>query len=89
MVKRKSTQPDDELHDLEEHLAGTLRRVQPPSEIVTRLRERIHFPQPSDIAYQFADWRRLFFVFSGVMSGLLATITIARAFFYFFGRREL
>jgi len=88
MVKRNSIQPDDELQSLEEHLAGTLRRVQPPTEIVNRLRERIRFPNRSDIAYQLADWRRLFFVFSGVMSGLLAAITIARAFFYFF-RREM
>jgi hypothetical protein len=89
MIKRISLQSDDELQTLEQHLAGALRRVQPPIEIVNRLRERIHFPNRSDLAYQLADWRRLFFVFSGVMSGLLAAITIARAFFYFFGRREI
>ena len=89
MVKRNSMQSDEELQTLEEHLAGTLRRVQPPTEIVNRLRERIRFPNRSEIVYQFGDWRRLFLVFGGVMSGLLAAITIARAFFYFFGRREL
>jgi hypothetical protein len=89
MVKTNSIQLNDDFQTLEEHLAGTLRRVQPPTEIVNRLRERIRLPNRSDIAYQLADWRRLFFVFGGVMSGLLAAITIARALFYFFGRREL
>jgi hypothetical protein len=79
---------DRQLFALEAHLAGALRPVTPPQEIVSRLRERIRFPQPKDITWSIGNWRRLFVVYGGVMSGLLVIITIARAFFYFF-RREM
>lgn len=73
---------DNELNALEAHLAGTLKPVSPPSDLIQRLRERIRFPAPEQIVLQFQDWRRLFLVFGGVMSGLLVLITIARAFFH-------
>jgi len=87
--KIELTQPEDQLFALEEHLAGALKPITPPRELVARLRERIHFPQREDIVSRFANWKRLFLVYSGVMSGLLVVITIARAFFYFFGRRHM
>ena len=74
--------PDDEFDILEAHLAGTLKPVAPPSDLIQRLRERIRFPAREEIVVRFRDWRRLFFVFGGVMSGLLVLITIARAFFH-------
>ena len=80
---------EDQLFALEEHLAGTLKPITPPKELVSRLRERIHFPQPEEIALQLGNWRRLFLVYGGVMSGLLVFITIARALFYFVGRRHM
>ncbi|MEW6404603.1 MAG: hypothetical protein AB1649_22630, partial [Chloroflexota bacterium] len=70
------------------HLAGTLRPVAPPKDIVQRLRERIHMPARDEIVWRLRDWRSLFFVFSGVMSGMLVIITVARALFYFWGRRH-
>lgn len=79
---------DNQLFELEAHLAGTLKPVTPPIDLVQRLRERIRFPQPEEITFRLGDWRRLFLVYGGVMSGLLVIITIARAFFYFY-RREL
>ena len=79
---------ENQLFALEAHLAGTLKQVKPPSEIVQRMRARIRFPQPKDIQFRFGNWRRLFVVYGGVMSGLLVTITLARALFYFF-RREI
>jgi hypothetical protein len=89
MVRSKKTDPDQELNQLEAHLAGTLRPVTPPNEVVQRLRERIRFPQPREIASQIRrEWTRMWLVFGGVMSGFLVLITIARAFFYFFGRRH-
>ena len=36
---------EDELFALEEHLAGTLKPITPPSEMVMRMRDRIRFPQ--------------------------------------------
>ncbi len=80
---------DNELNELEAHLAGTLRRVSPPKEIVHRLRQRIRFPQPREIASQLRrEWGKMFLVFGGVMSGFVVILTVARAFFYLFGRRH-
>ena len=89
MARSKTTLSDDQIDALEAHLAGTLRPVTPPSDVVTRLRERIRFLQPEEIASRLRDWQRMFFVFGGVMSGLLAVITIARALYYFVGRRHM
>jgi hypothetical protein len=77
---------EDQLFELEAHLAGTLKPVTPPSELVQRMRARIRFPQPEEIKSRIGNWRRLFVIYGGVMSGLLVVITIARAFFYFFRR---
>ncbi|HQV94740.1 MAG TPA: hypothetical protein PLA27_17865 [Anaerolineales bacterium] len=72
----------DDFDTLEERLAGTLKPVSPPRDLVQRLRERIRFPARAEIVLRFQDWRRLFLIFGGVMSGLLVIITIARAFFH-------
>ena len=79
---------DNELDALEAHLAGTLRPVAPPRDIIQRLRERVSTPMQEKIALRLRDWSSLFFVFSGVMSGMLVIITIARALFYFWGKRH-
>jgi hypothetical protein len=89
MARSKTTLSDEQLYALEAHLAGTLQRVTPPREVARRLRERIRFPQPGEIVSRFSDWRRMFFVFGGVMSGLLALITIARALYYLVGRKQI
>lgn len=78
----------EQLYTLEAHLAGTLRRVTTPNDIAQRLRERIRFPAREEIVLRFGDWRRLFLVFGGVMSGLLLVITIARALFHLVGRKS-
>ncbi|WKZ42209.1 MAG: hypothetical protein QY328_09165 [Anaerolineales bacterium] len=91
MPNRKTNQTQEENMDaLEAHLAGTLKRVTPSSDLVQRLRGRIQIQMPSrsDIALRLTDWRRLFFVFGGVMSGMLLLITLARAFFYLAGRKS-
>lgn len=89
MARRKTTtEPDEILLDLESRLAGTLKPIQPTSDIVHRLRERLRFPAGEDIVLRFRDWRKLFLVFGGVMSGLLLVITVARAFFHLVGRRS-
>jgi hypothetical protein len=78
---------EDQVMALEAHLAGTLRPVTPPLEVVQRLRERIRFPQPEEIASRFRDWQRMFVVLGGVMSGMLVIITVARALYYLAGRK--
>jgi hypothetical protein len=82
MNKLKTKLSDDQLSALEAHLAGTLKPVTPPMEIVQRLRNRIHFPERRVIVLHLQDWQRMFLVFGGVMSGMLVVITVARAFFY-------
>lgn len=87
--KMETTQPEDQLFALEEHLAGALKPITPPKDLMVRLRERIHFPQTEELVSRLGNWKRLFLMFGGVMSGLLLTLTVARAFFYFLGRRQM
>lgn len=86
-MRSKPMLSEDQLMALEAHLAGTLRPVSPPMDVVQRLRERIRFPQPEEIVSRFRDWQRLFVVFGGVMSGMLVIITVARALYYLVGRK--
>jgi hypothetical protein len=86
---KTTTPPDDILLNLEARLAGTLKPVQPSRDMVKRLRERLRFPAREEIVSRLGDWKRMFLVFGGVMSGMLIVITLARAFFYLVGRRQI
>lgn len=85
---RKIRLPEEEIDALEAHLAGTLRPVRPSRDVLVRLRGRIRMPHRAEIVVRLRDWRSLFLAFGGVMSGLLLLITVARALFHIFGRRE-
>ncbi len=88
MTKRKADLTHEEtLNELEAHLAGTLKSVAPPNGMVQRLRGRIQMPTRNEITLRLRDWRRMFFVFGGVMSGMLLIVTIARALYYLVGRK--
>jgi hypothetical protein len=89
MKKRRKEKDgnEEQLFALEEHLAGTLKPITPPSELVVRMRERIRLPQKQEIVSRFGEWQRLFLVFGGVMSGFVVVVTVARALFYFVGRK--
>jgi hypothetical protein len=88
MAKRKTDLTHEENLDvLEAHLAGTLKPVTPSSEVVQRLRGRIQMPTRSEITLRLTDWRRMFFVLGGVMSGMLMIVTLARALYYLVGRK--
>lgn len=89
MKQDKNLTPDSELLTLEAHLAGTLKRVTPSTDMVQRLRGRIQMPSRSEIKLRLTDWRRLFFIFGGVMSGMMLIVTLARAFYYLSGRRNV
>ncbi len=89
MSKRKTDlNYQENLDAIEAHLAGALKRVAPPSDILQRLRGRIHMPSRREITLRLTDWRRLFIVFGGVMSGLLLLVTVARMFYYLAGRKN-
>ena len=79
---------DEQIDAIEAHLAGTLKPVAAPRDLVKRLRERIHLPPRGEIADRLSDWRKLGLVFSGVLSGTLIIITVARAMYHLFGRRD-
>ena len=84
-----SSTQDIELQSLETHLSRTLKRVPPPSGLVERLRGRVQMPTRSEIQIKLTDWHKLFFVFGGVISGMLLLVTLARAFYYLVGRRNI
>jgi hypothetical protein len=88
MARRKQTHtPEEDIQVLEAHLAGTLKPVAPSKAIVQRLNTRIRMPNREEINLRISDWRRLFLVFGGVISGMVLLITLARAFYYLTGRR--
>lgn len=87
--RKKTTLSHDVILDLETRLSGTLRPIQPSSDIVQRLSERIRFPSPEEIQKRLRDWPKMFLVLGGVMSGLLVVITVARALFHLFGRKHM
>ena len=80
--------PTEEFDALETHLAGALKRIAPPTDIIQRLRGRLTMPARETITLRLRDWRTLFVVFGGVMSGMLLIVTVARALYYFVGRRN-
>jgi hypothetical protein len=90
MSRRKMNFPNEPpLDALEAHLAGTLRRVSPPSELVQRLRDRIHLPDREEIVRRVGDWQILLLAVGGVLSGALLLLTVGRALYHLFGRRNL
>ncbi len=90
MSKSKMTiPPDAPLDEIESHLAGTLKPVAPRTDFVQRLRTRVHLPPREEIAFRLNDWRNWLFAFSGVISGTLIILTIARAMFHLFSRRNI
>ena len=74
---------------MEAHLSGTLKRVAPSREILQRLRRRIHMPDRGEIVDRLRDWRRLWLVLGGALSGGLVVLTLARAIFHLVGRRQV
>ena len=80
---------EERLIALEARLAGTLRPIAPPQELLTRLRGRIHFPDRSQIADRLRNWQTLMLVLGGVMSGALVLLTFARALYHVVGRRDV
>lgn len=75
--------------ELEARLAGTLRPVTPPQELLKRLRGRIHFPDRSQIADRLRNWQTLMLVLGGVISGGIVLLTLARALYHTVGRRDV
>jgi anti-sigma factor RsiW len=87
-MKRRQKLSEDQIDALEAHLAGTLKPVVPPTDVLQRLRERVSsLPTQQFVTRLRGDWQRMFVVLGGVMSGMLVMITVARALYYLVGRR--
>jgi hypothetical protein len=89
MRKARDKSSLENFESLEAHLAGTLRPVAPPKDLMHRLRETIHLPEREVIVSRLRNWKQLFLVFGSVMSGMLVVITVARALYYLVGRRDM
>lgn len=88
MKSRKDLRELENLDAIEAHLAGTLKPVTAPQDMVQRLRGSFQIPTRAEIRLRLSDWRRLFFVFSGVLSGVLMIITLARALYFIIERKN-
>ncbi len=89
-MTRSKTLSNEQIDALEAHLAGILRPVTPPLDVVQRLRERVQaLPAQEIVSRLRGDWQRMFVVLGGVISGMLVMITVARALYYLVGRRHL
>jgi hypothetical protein len=85
--KTHTAETEEDLDALEEHLAGTLKPITPPTELVARMRDRLRFPQTEEIVSRLGNWKRLIWIYVGVMSSFLVVVTVARAFYYFISRK--
>ena len=88
MKSRKDLKTTEDLDAVEAHLAGALKPVAAPQDMIQRLRGSIQIPSREEIQLRLSDWRRLFFVFGGVLSGLLVIITLARALYFIIARKN-
>jgi hypothetical protein len=87
MAERKNQLEDQQIDAIEGRLAGTLKRVTPPEDFVTRLGSHIRVPQRDAIVVRLHEWEHLLVVVGGVLSGAVAVLTLARAMYYLFGRK--
>ena len=77
------------LEALEAHLAGMMRPVAAPRDLMRRLRSRVHMPERKVIVARLHDWQSLMLLLGGVISGGLVVLTVARALFHLIGRRNV
>ncbi len=89
MKLRRGMSEAEEIDVIEGRLAGTLTRVAPPRDFVQRLRGHIHLPERSQIVWRLRDWEHLMLVFGSVLSGAVVLLTVARAMYHLFGRRNI
>lgn len=77
----------EKLSAVENYLAGALKSVSPPSDVIQRLQNRIGSLEPHYFAKRMTNWELVLIITGSVMSVAMVILTVARALFYFFGRR--
>lgn len=88
MTAPKYVLEPSQLDAIEGRLAGTLKRVQPPSDFVRRLRGHIRLPERTGIVFRMREWGRLGLAVGSVLSGAVLAVTFARLLYQLFWRRS-
>ncbi len=79
----------ENLSDVEIRLADAFRPIKPSNKFVKNVRKRIRFTPPVLIANKPPETQHLLLVLGGVLSVSLMIITVARAIYFFVGRRKV
>ena len=78
----------EQVDTLEKTLSGTLKPVHPPSAVMQRLKSRIGNLEPHHIAKRLTNWELWIITVGSVMSVAMVILTIVRAIYFFFRRRN-
>ena len=73
----------------EARLESVLHPVHPSSKYVQKLRKRINFKAPVEVAERLSSPPSMLMILGGVLSVSLLIITMARAIFYFINRSKI
>lgn len=87
-LEKRIESAKEQVNTLEKTLSGTLKSVQPPADVMQRLKKRIGSLEPHHIAKRLTNWEVWIISVGSVMSVAMVILTIARAIYYFFGRRK-
>ncbi len=75
------------VNELENSLSGALKLVHPPADVMQRLKKKMGSLEPHRIAKRIGSWELSIITIGSVMSVAMVILTVARALFYFFGRK--
>ncbi len=87
-LEKRVASAKEQVDTLENYLSGTLKPIHPPADVMQRLKNRIGSLEPHHIAKRLTNWELWIITVGSVMSVAMVILTVARAFFYFFGRRK-
>ena len=79
----------DDFNLFEARLESVLHPVHPSSKYVQKIRQRISFKAPVEVAQRLSSPPSMLIIFGGVLSVSLLIITIARAIFYLTNRSKI
>ncbi len=79
---------ESEVSELEKTLSSALKPLSPPIDVMQRLKKQIGSLEPHRFAKRISTWELSIITIGSVMSAAMVILTIARALFYFFGRKK-
>ena len=87
-IEKKIEATQKDVDKLENSLSGIFTSVRPPTDVIQRLQDRIGRLEPNIIAKRISNWELSLITAGSVMAAAMVILTLARALFYFFGRRK-